>query len=140
VCHLGAEQWLAAHQSEHAAAVVVQPIDRAPRDIFRHSFYLAVERPAIPTVDIAFVLEEEICRYRMKVPRYEARTNVWQQPATCLPHELLSSPMAPFGRLVWPVDREQFRILREYRLRYRGPFGLRRGGWMNRRMQQEIVD
>jgi len=140
VHHLGAQQWFATHESQHAAAVVMQPIDRTARHVFRHAFNLVVERPAVPAVDVAFVLDEQVSSYRMKIPRHHARADVRTQPAAYLAHELFSRPLALFGRRSWPGDREQFRILREYRFRQRRAFGLRWRRWMSGGMQQQIVD
>src|SRR6185437_6786504 len=66
VCEVGSKEWFTSHQSQHAAAVVVQPVDCASRGVFGHSFYFVVIGSAVPAVQVALVIEEEVSGYRMK--------------------------------------------------------------------------
>lgn len=110
---LRAEQRLAAHERDDAAAVVVQPIDGAAGHIFRHSFHFVVEGPAIPAIDIAFVFEEKIRRDGMEIARQHARANVGEKPAAHLAVDFFAAPMASLRRSIRSGIAKLFRVLRE---------------------------
>ena len=55
---VGPQQRFATHQRQHPASVVVQPVNRPAGDVFAHALDLVVVGPAIPAIEIAFVLDE----------------------------------------------------------------------------------
>ena len=60
------------HEREHAAAVVVEPVNGPPRHIFRHALYLVVVGPAVPAIEIAFVFEEQVGGDGMELAGHDA--------------------------------------------------------------------
>src|SRR6266404_6741109 len=97
--------------------MIVQPINRAPRYVFRHSLHAVVKSPAIPAIQVAFVFDKEIRRDGMKFARQDTRTHVWKQPAPHLAVNIFTTPLPLFGRLVGAWILQTLRILRERRLR-----------------------
>jgi len=57
---VGTQQGLGTHQSQDAAPVTVEPVDRPSRHILRHTLDLIIEGPAIPAIEITLVLEKEV--------------------------------------------------------------------------------
>ncbi len=52
------QERLTAHQRKDPAPIVVQPVDGAPGHVFCHAFDFVVVGPAVPAVEIAFVLDK----------------------------------------------------------------------------------
>jgi hypothetical protein len=77
---IGPQQRFSAHERQHAAAMVIQPVDGTARDVFRHAFDFVVEGPTVPAVEVALVFDKEIGRDGMKLAGQDARTNVRSQP------------------------------------------------------------
>jgi len=67
-----ADERLAAGWSEHAARRGFEPVDGAPRGVFRHAFDAVVIRPAVVAVQVAFPLGEEVRNDRLKVAGQDA--------------------------------------------------------------------
>ena len=71
------QQRFATHQSEHARAHRMQPIDRTPGRVFSHAFHFVVVRPAIVTIQVALPFGEQIRNDRPQVfvipTRFEIR-------------------------------------------------------------------
>jgi len=117
VGELRTQQRFASHQRQHSATVIVEPVNRATCHVLSHPFYFVVEGPAVPAVEIAFVLDEQISNDGMKIARKHARTNIGKQPAAHFVIHLRQGPVAllgngrgtGIGKLLW--------ILRENGLR-----------------------
>ena len=78
--------------------MVMKPVDGAARDVFRHPFDLVIEGPAIPAVEVALVLEEEIGGNGMKFARHHARSHVGEEPAAGGAVNVVEPPFAFLGR------------------------------------------
>jgi len=76
VRELQAQERLSAHESKNAATMIVEPVDRAPRHVFGHALDLVVKGPAIPAIEIAFVLDEQIRRDGMEIAGQNPRAHV----------------------------------------------------------------
>jgi hypothetical protein len=105
--------------------MVVEPVNGAPGDVFRHALHFIVVGPAIPTVEIALVLEEQIRGDGMEVTGKYARTDVRKKPASDFGGRPAARPIALRQRLLRAGIRQLLPILWEYWLQQRPP--LRRG-------------
>jgi hypothetical protein len=94
VSDIGTEKWLAAHQRQHPAAVIVEPINGTLGHVLGHAFDFVVEGPAIPAIEIALVVEEKVGGDGMKFAGHHARSNVGQEPTARLAPYLLHGPVA----------------------------------------------
>jgi hypothetical protein len=94
---LWTQQRLAAHQSEHAATAIMQPIDGALGNVLRHTLHCVVEGPAIPAVEIALVIQKEIRRDGMELARHNPRSHVGHKPAADFARNLSIRPIALLG-------------------------------------------
>src|SRR5215468_4546978 len=73
VSELRAQQWLSPHQREYAAAVIVEPINGPPGHVLGHALDLVVVSPAVPAVEIAFVLDKQVGGDGMELAGSHAR-------------------------------------------------------------------
>jgi len=64
---LRSQQRLASHESDHSATMIVEPVDRAPGNVLGHAFHFVAVRPAVPAIEIALVLQEQIRSYGMEI-------------------------------------------------------------------------
>jgi hypothetical protein len=75
------QQDLTAHEREDPAAGVVEPIDRPPGDILRHSLDPIVERPAVVAIEVALPLGEEIGNDGVEFAGLYARAQIGHEPS-----------------------------------------------------------
>jgi hypothetical protein len=75
----------------------MQEIDGATGNVFGHALDLVVERPAVPAIEIAFVLDEQIGSNRVQVAWKDARAQIGKQPAAHFAINLSVGPI-PFSR------------------------------------------
>src|ERR1017187_5728419 len=73
VGEVGAKERFTAHQRQHPASGVVQPVDRAFGHVLGHAADAVVERPTVVAVEVAFPLVEQIGNDGMKLARHHAR-------------------------------------------------------------------
>ena len=66
------DQRFTAGGGKHAARRRLQPVDRAPRGVFRHALDAVVIGPAVVAVQIAFPFGEEVRDDRLKVARQDS--------------------------------------------------------------------
>jgi hypothetical protein len=116
---VGTQKGFVAHQSQDAAPVIVEPVDGPSRHILRHTLDLVIERPTIPAVEIALVLDKEIGVNRMKLARHHAGTNVWKQPPAGGSVDVAKTPFSFLGRSLRTRLHYTLRILGEHRTRER---------------------
>ena len=81
VREVGTEKRFAAHQRQHPASRVVQPVDRAFGHVLGHSADAVVERPTVVTVEVALPLVEQVGNDGMKLARHHARAEERERPA-----------------------------------------------------------
>src|SRR5579864_7447418 len=75
------QQRLATHQRQDPAAIVVQPVDRTAGHVLGHTLDLIVVGPAIPTIEIALVLDKQIGGDGVELSGQNSRTDVRAQPS-----------------------------------------------------------
>src|SRR5262249_35751675 len=78
---------------------------------------LVVVGPAVPAIEIAFVLDKKVRRDGMKVAWQHPRANIREQPSTHRAINEGQSPIALLGRCLGSGVFQLFGILRKYWLR-----------------------
>src|SRR5438445_12635778 len=108
--------------------MVMEPVYRAARDIFRHALDLVVEGPAIPAVQVALVFNEEIGGDRMKLSWHHPRPDIGEQRSPSRSVDIAQPPFAPFRRDRRPGGVQAFRKPTKHRTGKHEAGGLCRSG------------
>ena len=142
---VGTQQRLAAHQRQHPASGVAQPVDRALGHVLGHAAHAVVEGPAVMAVEVALPLVEQVGDDRVEVARHHARANERERP--CLAsrgrYAWRCACALPFlGKKSSSARRHQLGMLREHRRRQLLLLAVRRRRQqprLLRRLHQQIV-
>ena len=129
--NLRPQQRFAAHERQHTTPVVMEPVNGALGDILGHALHLVIEGPAVPAIEIALVIDEEISGDGMEFARHHPRSDIRNKPAANFAPDLFIGPIALFKWNFRARVSQQLGILRENRFRLgRAP---RLGGFRSRR-------
>src|SRR5690349_11923669 len=137
---LRAQQRFSTHERKHPAAVVVEPIDRPPRDIFRHALHFVIKGPAVPAIKIALVFDKKISSDGMKLTWQNPRPHVWVKPAAHRAIHLRHTPITLTRRYIRTGVVEFLRVLWEHRVRQCEALRLRYQDRTWLRIHQQVVN